>query len=143
MDFKELKSSLIGGDEIQKIEVLSFLSDVFESYNKNIEGFEEIVHLLIDIFVEEKSLEIKCEILETLAKGAIYQDIHLIDLSKLENNLERISDKCLSRCIDIFGFTHDTKYLEIIKKYQNHDDESIRESVDEAIREILESNIKQ
>ncbi len=136
MRFAKLTKQLTQGRDKDKINTLSYLCDVFESYNKNIEHFDEIVRLLIDGAIAEENLEIKGEFFEALSKAAVFHDVEHIDFDKIAQNLDSLPIACLVRGIDILSFTHNLKYLPTIEKYRNHENEYVREAVETAIKEM-------
>lgn len=137
MDVNELRQCFIAGTITERLETLSYLSDVFESYNKNITNFDEIMNLLIDNSITEDNLEVKCEFFEVLVKATVFQEVHQINFDKLEHSLVELPVECLSRCIDVLSFSHNKKYIPSLEVYRNHDDKNVRESVELAIKEIM------
>jgi uncharacterized protein (DUF111 family) len=137
LDVNLIRDILINKSKIDKLNILEYLKDQFDSFNKNIEHFEEIIYFLVDCSILERNEEVKIEIFETLLKAAVFQDIEKINFHKLIDNWDNISEDCLCRCIDILSFTHKIQYLPTIEKYLSHPDPYVRESANYATQEIL------
>lgn len=137
LEINSLKKCFNSGTITEKIHTLSHLSDVFDSYKKNINNFEGIMNLLIICSITEDNMEVKREIFDTLVRASVFQDVHSINFDKLEDNLDELPIECLGRCIDIFSFTHKIKYIPSIERYIKHDDKYVRESAEMAINEII------
>ena len=132
----EIESTMLNGSFNEKVELLSQLCDVFESYNKNIENFNDIMAMLIGLAIESKDENIATEILETICKGGINQNISDIDFDRIEENLDNVSNKLLSRYIDILSYTDNKKYLPSILRFKNHNNEYVKQAVEDAIVEL-------
>lgn len=62
---EELRATLSEADIQEKIDVLSHLRDVFESYCNSIGHFKEMINVLLDFGLKEDNLEIREEIFNT------------------------------------------------------------------------------
>ncbi|MGO4532658.1 hypothetical protein AB4Z30_26545 [Paenibacillus sp. 2TAF8] len=136
MKVEELRMILSGSDVEGKIEVLSHLCDVFESYNNSIDNFKEIIIALIDFGLREDNLEIKEEIFNTLLSAATYKNIDEINFDILAHNLDTLPEECFHSALTILGFTVKKDYLFYLTKYLNHENGSIRADAINAINEI-------
>jgi len=136
MDIDEIKKILIEGNNNEKIDILSYLCDVFESYNKSIKGFEELLEFLISFTLETQDDDVKDEALEAICKAAVYQDIDKVDFDDFEKNIAEVPMKFLSRYIDILSYTHNRKYLDTILQFRKHENKYVKNAVEEAIIEI-------
>ncbi|WP_187377754.1 hypothetical protein [Paenibacillus senegalimassiliensis] len=138
MEANNLRNIFIKGVKKEKINSLEYIKDQFDSFNKNIEYFDELMNALLELSFIETDSEVKIEIFEVLLKAAVFQDIDNINFDKLIENLENTHEECLSRCIDILSFTHKVNYLPIIERYLKHPNLYVRESAVMAVREITE-----
>ena len=136
MDIEEITGILSEGTLNDKIYMLCNLSNVFESYNKNINHFEEILEFLIHLAIKTKDEKVKEEILETICTATIYQNIDKINFDTLEQDIQRVSVKFLPRYIDILSYTNNKKYVKSILGLKNHPDRYVRIAVEEAIKEM-------
>lgn len=82
----------------------------------------------------------KNEIIDTLSKAAVFQNIENIDFSFLISQLDIMPVEHLSRFIDILSFTHNFKLIPIIKKYEGHLNEDVRKSAESALKELSADN---
>ena len=133
---KELKIVLESGTKDEKIELLSYLNDVFESYNKNIDDFSEIMDMLIKYAFKEKDGEVAIEILNTITFAETYQDVKEINFDTFAENITGVSGDTLMRYIDILSYTYNPKYIPYILNFRDSSDENIRNSVEEALVEL-------
>jgi len=138
LDANNLRCIFINGSKNEKLDILECLKDQFDSFNKNIDYFDEFMNVLLEFSITESDTEVKIEVLEALSKAAVFQDINNINFDKLIENLENTPEECLSRCIDILSFTHKINYLSIIKRYLDHQNPYVRESAAIAVKEILD-----
>lgn len=136
MLLEEVINTLENSNIEKVLELLSYLNDVFESYNKNIENFKEIVTILINYGINQSDSGIKDKVFDTLSRAAAFKDIDDIDLNLIENNLDNLPVKCLVSAISILGFSHKEKYLPILRKYCNHNDKYVISEASTAISEI-------
>lgn len=136
MDINEVKKILLKGTVDDKIDILSYLCDIFEAYNKNINHFEELIEFLIHLAIETQDENEKEEILETICKAAIYQDIDKVNFDVLEQDIQKVSVKFLPRYIDILSYTHNIKYAKSILQFKDHKDKYVQIAVREAIQEM-------
>lgn len=136
MDINEIKTILLEGTLDDKIEILDYLCDIFESYNKNIDHFEELLKFLIHLAIETQDEYIKDDILETICKAAIYQNIDNINFDVFNQNMQKVSVKYLPRYIDILSYTHNKKYIESIFQFKNHQNKYVQIAVKEAAQEM-------
>lgn len=132
-----LRKIFISGSKTEKLEILDYLKDQFDSFNKNIEYFDEILNVLLEFSITETDKEVKIEVLEAISKAAVFQDITNINFDMFIENLDNTPEEYLSRCIDILSFTHKMVYLPIIKRYLSHRNLYVRESAVIAVKEIL------
>ncbi|WP_261129901.1 hypothetical protein [Bacillus sp. Marseille-Q3570] len=139
MDVREIEQILKGKDEQEKIETVSHLSDVFESYNKNIENFEELIEVLLNYALEEQNLEVKEEMFDALANAVTYQNTEDINWDSLERHLSQLSLPCLITAINILGLTHDQKYLPTIKTYTEHENGAVKGEAYLALKEMQQN----
>lgn len=131
----ELEETLRGLDRDAKIELVSHLGDIFESYNKNI-GIDELVNLLMTYGVKEKDEAVQKEIFNSLLKAAIFQDIRNINLSMIILNIDRLPVDCIKVAIEVLGYSHNRNYVPILEKYATCEDEGIRVNAKIALTEI-------
>lgn len=136
LKLEELTAVLSGSDVEEKIEVLSHLCDVFESYNKSIDNFKDIIIELIHFGFKEVDLEIKEEIFNTILTAATYKNIDEINFDILAYNLDSLSEECLHSALTVLGFTYKKEYLIYLTKYLDHKNGSIRADAINAINEI-------
>ncbi|KFN10555.1 hypothetical protein [Paenibacillus macerans] len=136
MNIEELEAILSGKDNEEKIEILSHLCDIFESYNTAIDNFEDIILTLLNFGIKEDNLELKEEIFNTLLTAATYKNIDGINFDFLADNLENLPDECLHSALTTLSFTFKKKYLSYLTKYLNHKNGSIRADAINAINEI-------
>lgn len=136
MKVEEIRAILSGSDVEEKIEVLSHLCDVFESYNNSIDNFKEIIIALLDFGFKEENLEIKEEIFNAILTAATYKNIDEINFDILAYNLDTLPEECFHSALTILGFTFKKDYLFHLTKYLDHENESIRADAINAINEI-------
>ncbi|TCS96870.1 hypothetical protein [Hazenella coriacea] len=136
MKLNKIKEVLMGTDHEVKVEILSHLSDVFESYNESIEDFEEIVMFLLEYGLNETEIEMKEEIFNTLLDAATNQDIGKINFDVLEKSLDDLPIECLHSAITILSFTYNREYLPTLLKYTEHGNKQIRSDALYAVNEI-------
>ncbi len=136
MKVEEIRATLSGSDVEEKTEVLSHLSDVFESYNNSIDNFKEIIVALLDFGLKEDNLEIKEEIFNSILTAATYKKIDEINFDILAYNLDTLPEECFHSALTILGFTFNKDYLFYLTKYLDHENGSIRADAINAINEI-------
>lgn len=136
MKVEELRAILSGSEIDEKVEVLSHLCDVFESYNNSIENFKELVIALLDFGFKEEKLEIKEEIFNVILTAATYKNIDEINFDILAYNLDSLPEECLHSALTTVGFTFKKDYLVYLTKYLDHENGSIRADAINAINEI-------
>lgn len=136
MDIKEIKETLLEGTLDDKIDTLSYLCDIFESYNKNIDHFEELLEFLIHLAIETQDENMKEETLETISKAATYQNIQKVNFDAFEQDIQKVSVKYLPRYIDILSYTHNNKYIQSIFQFKNHQNKYVQIAVKEAAQEM-------
>lgn len=136
MDVREIEQVLKGKDEQEKIETVSHLSDVFESYNTNIENFEELIEVLLAYALAEQNLEVKEELFDALSKAVTYQNVERINWDSLERHLPQLPLSCLITGINILGMTYDQKYLPTIKMYTEHENGAVKGEAYIALKEM-------
>ena len=133
---EELKIVLENGRKEEQIELLSHLQDIFESYNKNIQDFDEIMDTLIKYAIEKKEGEVTEEVLYAITSAETYQDVERIDFSAFAENINKVSDNVLLKYIEILSYTYDSSYIPYILKFSDSSDVNIRNSVEEALAEL-------
>lgn len=138
--FDEIREILESQNLTLKIELLEYLSDQFDSFNKNIAHFDDIICLLLDSYFKEAIPGVKNEIIDTLSKAAVFQNIEDIDFSFLISQLDIMPVEHLSRFIDILSFTHNFTLIPIIKKYEGHLSGDVRKTVESALIELSADN---
>ena len=128
---------VLDSDEVEKqTEFLCHLTDVFESYNKNIQDFDEIVKVLIEYAIEKRNGKIVEEVLEVICDAQTYQNIDNIDFSAFAKNLDMVSGNILFKYIEILSYTYDSRYIPDILKFKDHADLLIRSGVKDALVEL-------
>lgn len=136
MKVEKLRTILSGSDIEEKVEVLSYLCDVFESYNNSIDDFREIIIALLDLGFKEDNLDVKEEIFNTILTAATYKNIDGINFDILAYNLDSLPEECLHSALTILGFTFKKDYLFYLTKYLDHENKSVRADAINAIKEI-------
>lgn len=137
MELENIMKIMRSDDDEQIIFILSNIEIAFESYNLNINNFDEIVEFLIDEFLLSKNKMISHEILNTIVKsGDNGRDISNINFSKIANNLNNIDREFIADCIRILTYTYNQQFINVILSYKNDDDIYIRESVEDALIEL-------
>ena len=133
---KELEMVLESGTKKEQINLLSYLNDIFESYNKNIPDFDEIMDTLIKYAIKEREGEIVKEVLNTIVFAETYQDVKDINFNSFAENLDNVSGDILMRYIDILSYTDNLHYIPYIMRFRDNSDEKIRNCVEEALAEL-------
>ena len=137
MDIKEMIEIIEKGSETERLYLFSHLCDVFESYNKNIFNFREIVELLIDYVAAGPDDDAKSEALEAICNAQTYQDTEDINFDKIEVELSKINTlEFKEKFIEILGYTHNKKYLETILRFKDHGDRYVKKAVEDALIEM-------
>ena len=137
---EELKIVLENGEEWDQIVCLTQLRNIFESYNKNIQDFDEIVKTLIEYAIEKRDGKIVEEVLYAITAAQTHQNIDSIDFSAFAKNLNMVSDNVLFKYIEILSYTYDSRYVPDILKFKDHDDRDIRLGVKDALIELRYKN---
>lgn len=75
MEANILRGNLISRSKTDKLNILKYLKDQFDSFNKNIEYFDEMLNVLLEFSMNETNREVKIEILEAISKAAVFQNI--------------------------------------------------------------------
>jgi hypothetical protein len=132
----KISRQLMKGSSREKIELLSHLNDIFESYNPHIADFDAIIGLLVEGALKEGDPEVRQEFFETLVKAGVFRDIRSINLDKLVESMESLSADELARAIDVLSFTHNRKYLPAIERHRGHENPHVREAVATALQEM-------
>lgn len=141
MDMNEIKTIFLEGTLSSKINELSYLCDVFESYNKNIDHFEELIEFLIHLAVETRDDNIKEEILEAICKAAIHQNIDKVNFDAFSQDIQKVSVKYLPRYIDILSYTHNEKYIRDILQFKSYQNNYVQTAVNDAAQEMGFTNL--
>lgn len=136
MDISEIKKVLFAEDINEKIEILSSFGDILDSYNKNIPMLDEIIQFLVDVLKETDDLDVATEILETICSALIFQEINNVNFDNLEKYICSAPEKILPRIIDALGYTHDRKYVNTIRNLQFHNNDQVRNSAHDAMKEM-------
>lgn len=138
----EIKIELVDIDMIlsskeksKKIEFLSWLWEYIESYSI-IRNIESLVNSLINYAIEEKDLEVKEKILDTIQIALTYRDTRTCKFYLLENHINIFSDDMILIIIGIFELTYDARYTTILQKLSNHINKDISREAKEALTEI-------
>lgn len=143
MEIDELRGILTGTDTDEKIEILSHLCDVFQSYNNSIGHFKELIALLLDLGLKEQNVVIKEEIFNSILIAATYKSIDDMDFDILAAHVESLPEECLHPALTMLGFTHNKKYLSCLTKYLDHENKNIRADAITAFNEIQGYWVKQ
>ena len=120
----------------EKIELIIHLGDVFESYNKEIEDFDDIIQILIDYLVASNDEQVIDEIIEAICKAQIYQNTNNVNFDKIEANLIIVEEKFLPRYIDILSYTHNKKYLPSILRFRDSNNIHVKQAIADALVEF-------
>lgn len=64
MNAAYLKSTLTNGSITEKLNALEYLKDQFDSFDKNIESFELLIDVLMNVALTESDMEVKIEVFE-------------------------------------------------------------------------------
>jgi hypothetical protein len=136
MTFDEITNSLQNDTTEERFVTVSHLCDLFESYNRDIDHFNELMDFLIDLSINTDDRKLKTELLEAICVAETYQNTDAINFDGIERDMDSVQVDYLPRYIDILAYTHDRKYIEAIHKYKNHDSESVRRSARNAIMEL-------
>lgn len=136
MSFDEIKDMLLGENKREKIELLSHLEDIFESYCENIEHYDDIINLLINCGLHDNDMETKASIYDTLSKAALYRDVSKFDFDLIENSLGGLPIDILTSVISILGYSKNKKYLPKLISYFNHEDAIVSREAKDAANEI-------
>lgn len=136
MNIEDLKETLSGSDHEEKIEILSHLHDIFESYNHSIDNIEGLIEWLLDFGIKEQNNEIKEEAFNTILTAATYKKIDSINFDILANQLDDLPESCLHYALTTLSFTFRKKYLPFLVKYANHENAGVRADALNAINEI-------
>ena len=136
MEISEIKKILHKGDNESKLNILCYLSDLFESYIEKIDNFSEIIYELISFALNENDEELKDEAFYALSTAASNNDISQVDIGMLVDNLHMLTVDNLLVAIDIISFTHNERYITLLNQYANHSDKRVAYSANIGISEI-------
>lgn len=142
MNNDEWMREFLSGNKSEKINLIGYLKDIFESYNKNISHFKEYMEELINISMEIDDKEVVMEILDVICAGQIYQDTSEIKCDKFVENLDKVSDDILARYIDIISYSGEKKYMPLIKKYKDYPYATVKTAVRDALIELGEIKLE-
>lgn len=138
MNTPQIEYKLRNGSKDEKINLLSHLSDVFES-KVTIENFDELLNLIVYNAIYETEEEIKEEFFDTLLIAATYRNINRINLDLVEENLLSLPVQCLCLGIEVLSASHNKKYSSIIHQLVGHQDNKIANIAEIALIEIRRS----
>ncbi|KAB2328748.1 hypothetical protein F7731_24285 [Cytobacillus depressus] len=136
MELSELEQILKGNNLESKIETISHLSDVFESYNKDIANFDDLVVLLLKFAIEEQNNEVKEELFDTLLDAATYKNTEKINWDILEQHINELPSECIPTAISILGLSHNKKYAHTLSTFSKHENKSIKSAALIALSEF-------
>ncbi len=135
MNIESIRNELRYSSKSEKESVIIYIGDLFESY-VTIDDFPELIKLLINYAIDEDDEELKLQFLDVISKASEHRNVNEINFDMIEDNLDFLSIECLERAIDILSFSHNSKYLETIKKYILHDNKKIAYVASIALEEI-------
>lgn len=136
MNISEVKRVLEGNDRQEKLNIISQIGDIFESYHES-SDFMELANLLILLVQSDNNdNELKYESLQSLSYAVSYKNFNEIELDNLVKKLDSLSFDCLQLVISILSFTHNEKWLPILQKLLQHENNHVRAEATYAIREL-------
>jgi hypothetical protein len=124
------------GSSSEKIEFLSHLYDIFESYSESYGDLTETIELLVEFSVIEDDDEVKEEFINALQTAANNEDISNIDLDNFISGFSKLSQRMMLDVIDIVGFSHNSKYLEFLKQKAGSENSAISNAATMALEEM-------
>ncbi len=77
----------------------------------------------------------KDEVLGTLIIG-MTKNINNISFDIIGNNIEEFPVSRIPRCIELLSYTYNRKYVPVIMKFEDHEDENVKEAVADAMQEL-------
>lgn len=136
MDMKKIREIMENGNYEEKNDLLSHLNDIFESYNKNIKDFDEIISFLIDYATRSGDENLSISIFEAITNAQTYQDTKNVNFDKIALATASAPTKILIELIEILSYTYNRKYLSTIMKYKDHPNIYVRQAVKDALIEF-------
>lgn len=130
---------MVAGDKPVEMNIMDFLShlqEIFQGYNPNISDIEEVVKVLIDYAIENKNGEIVEEVLDTITNSQRVSEINYVNFDVFEEKLDMVSGQILYKYIEILGGSQNHKYIPSILKMKKHTDPIIQEGIEDALNEM-------
>ena len=119
-----------------KLELLSHLCDIFESYSEEYGGLGVLVQALVDFAANETDPTLKEEYINTIQSAASSRDVSKIEFEKLIDEFASFDHRMKLDVIDILGFSHNSKYLEFLRDQESSDNTAISSTATMALQEI-------
>ena len=136
MNKYEVEKTMSGGSADEQVVLLSQLTCIFESYDKNIKDFDEITQTLVNLSVKISDDNVLDQILETIVTAQINQNIDNINFDIIDEYLADAKERFLARFIDIISYTYNRKYLPSILRFKDNSNIYVRQAVEDAIVEL-------
>lgn len=136
MEIDGVRMAFNSDDVAEKMELLSHLCDIFESYSEEYGNLNEIIQLLVDFSVSETDSSLKEEYINTLQSAAGNKDISSIELEKIIDAFDSLDHRLKLDVIDVVGFSHNSKYVDFLKDQASSDDAAISSTASMSLEEM-------
>ena len=135
---KLVKEILVEQNPHKKEHLLESLSQILEHHHGlNESDIIEGVRLLLAAALQEGNKEVRETFFSTIENTVVHRDIEdCIDWDALAASLSDLGKWELDYVLNILGLSGQARYLPILNEYAHHSDPEIRESAQDAIREI-------
>lgn len=118
-------------------EIIDEISDVFEYGQIENDICLELSQLLINDVIKVEDEELQESMLNAISNAAIYKNIaEYVNIDILVDNIDKFNIANLEYILIVIGFTHNKKYVPILKFYINSKNKNLSENAKLALKEI-------
>ncbi|MGP1434225.1 MAG: hypothetical protein ACTTKP_08095 [Catonella sp.] len=118
-------------------EIIDEISDVFEYGQLENDICLELCQLLINDVVKVKDEELQESMLNAISNAAIYKNVaEYVNIDILADNIDKFNIANLEYILIIIGFSHNKKYIPMLKLYIDSKNKNLSENAKLALKEI-------
>lgn len=122
-------------------EIIDEISDVFEYGQLENDICLELCQLLINDVVKVKDEELQESMLNAISNAAIYKNVaEYVNIDILADNIDKFNIANLEYILIIIGFSHNKKYIPMLKLYIDSKNKNLSENAKLALKEIESNN---
>ncbi|MGP1568255.1 MAG: hypothetical protein ACTTHM_06020 [Peptoanaerobacter stomatis] len=118
-------------------EIIDEISDVFEYGQIENDICLELSQLLINDVIKVEDEELQESMLNAISNAAIYKNVaEYVNIDILADNIDKFNIANLEYILIIIGFSHNKKYIPMLKLYIDSKNKNLSENAKLALKEI-------